>query len=344
MEFTRKIPATILTGFLGAGKTTTIRHLLKNANGRRLAFIINEFGDLGIDGEIVKGCGIEGCADEDVLELTNGCICCTVADDFLPSIKTLLDRPHPPDHIVIETSGLAMPKPLVKAFSWPEVKARVTVDGVVALVDGPAVADGLFANNAGAIDAQRLADDGLSHDTPLEELFEEQLACADLIMLNKSDLIREADKAEVMAVINSHKRAAARVLVTRHGRIDPAILLGLEAAAEDDLASRPSHHDGVEGHDHDDFHSFVATIGSFARPEDLIAKIEALGAAHDVLRIKGFADIKGKPMRLVIQGVGPRLQHYYDRPWADSEPRVTRLVVIGEKGIDEAAICSLLQE
>ena len=177
-----RIPATVITGFLGAGKTSMIRHLLANANGRRLALVINEFGDVGIDAEIVKGCGIEDCVDDDILELANGCICCTVADDFLPAIETLLDREVSPDHIVIETSGLALPKPLVKAFGWPSVRTRVTVDGVVAVVDAPAYAAGLFASNPEAVQSQREADDALDHESPLEELLDEQLACADLVV------------------------------------------------------------------------------------------------------------------------------------------------------------------
>src|SRR5690349_10186697 len=119
---TEKISATVITGFLGAGKTTLIRNMLENARGRRIALVINEFGDVGIDGEILKGCGVEACKDEDIIELSNGCICCTVADDFVPTMKKLLDRPEPPQHIVIETSGLALPQPLVRAFNWPEIK------------------------------------------------------------------------------------------------------------------------------------------------------------------------------------------------------------------------------
>ena len=150
-----KIPATVVTGFLGAGKTSLIRHLVGRAGGRRLAFIINEFGDLGIDREILLGCGLEGCVDEDVVELSNGCICCTVADDFLPTMRLLLDRPVPPEHIVIETSGLALPKPLLKAFAWPEVRTRATVDGVVAVIDAEAALAGLFAPDPGAVAAAR---------------------------------------------------------------------------------------------------------------------------------------------------------------------------------------------
>ena len=134
-----RVPCTIVTGFLGAGKTTLIRHVLAHAQGRRLAVIVNEFGDVGIDGELLKGCGDAACPQDSIVELANGCLCCTVADEFVPALDTLLERA--PDHIVIETSGLALPKPLVQAFLWPAIKSRVTVDGVIAVVDGEALAD-----------------------------------------------------------------------------------------------------------------------------------------------------------------------------------------------------------
>ena len=152
----QKIPATVVTGFLGAGKTTMIRHMLANAGGRRIALIINEFGDLGVDGDVLKGCGEETCTEDDIVELTNGCICCTVADDFIPAMETLLERENRPDHIVIETSGLALPQPLVAAFNWPAIKTQVTVDGVVTVVDSAAVAAGRFADDPAKVDAQRM--------------------------------------------------------------------------------------------------------------------------------------------------------------------------------------------
>jgi cobalamin biosynthesis protein CobW len=337
-----KIPATVITGFLGAGKTSTIRHLLENANGRRLALIINEFGDVGVDGEILKGCGVEGCAEDDVLELANGCICCTVADDFLPTMRRLLDRDAPPDHIIIETSGLALPKPLVKAFGWPEIRTRVTVDGVIAVIDGAAAAEGLFAADPAAVQAQREADEQLDHDSPLEELFEEQISCADMVVVNKADLLDAAALARVQALVAPHLRSAVRMVLADHGRLDPAVLLGLGAAAEDDLDSRPSHVDAAGEHNHDDFVSFVVELGEMASPAALAAKVAPVVEAHGVLRIKGFAAVAGKNMRLVLQGVGPRLQHYYDRDWQAEEPRRTRLVVIGERGLDGAAIQAAL--
>ena len=342
MTTSRKVPTTVITGFLGAGKTSLIRHLLETANGRRLALIINEFGDLGVDGEILRGCGIEGCAEGDVLELANGCICCTVADDFVPAIESLLDRPEPPDHIVIETSGLALPKPLVQAFNWPEIRTRVTVDGVIAVIDGAAVAEDRFAADPEAVQAQREADDALDHDSPLEELFEDQLSCADLVVLNKTDLLDDGGLQRVTAEVGGHLRPGVKVLPVAHGRLAAGVLLGLEAAAETDLDSRPSHHDGEADHDHDDFVSFHVELAPTDAPETLIERLRPAIARHDILRIKGFAAVAGKDMRLVVQGVGPRLQHYYDRDWRADERRVTRLVVIGRKGLDEAAVAAAI--
>ena len=342
MQEQRKIPATVITGFLGAGKTSAIRHLLQNAKGRRIALVINEFGDLGVDGEILKGCGIEDCGEDDVVELANGCICCTVADDFLPTIQALLDRADPPDHIVIETSGLALPKPLVKAFAWPEVRTRTTVDGVITLIDGPAVAEGLFAGDPEALAAQRAADESLDHDTPLEELFEEQLACADMVVINKTDMLAEADLRGVEESIARHMRPAVKTVRSVHGAVDAAVLLGLDAAAEDDLDSRPSHIDAAGEHDHDDFTSFSLELDETDAPEALTQRLLPVIAEHGILRVKGFAAVTGKAMRLVVQGVGDRLQHHYDRDWRPDEARRTRLVIIGETGLDEAAIRAAL--
>ncbi|MBF0130864.1 MAG: cobalamin biosynthesis protein CobW, partial [Alphaproteobacteria bacterium] len=246
----RKIPATVVTGFLGSGKTTLIRHLLENNRGRRIALIINEFGDIGVDREVLKGCGAAMCDEGDIVELANGCLCCTVADEFIPVMERLAGRQDPPDHIVIETSGLALPKPLVKAFHWPDIRSKVTVDGVVAVIDAAAVAGGRFTEDP---KAQAAPD----HDNPLEEVFTDQIQCADLVLLNKSDLLTPESLTAVESDLGRRLRSGVRMVATVHGRIDASILLGLDAAAEDDLHVRPSHHDGLDGHDHDDFVSFA---------------------------------------------------------------------------------------
>jgi cobalamin biosynthesis protein CobW len=170
-----KIPVTVITGFLGAGKTTLIRHLMQNPQGKRLAILVNEFGTVGVDGDILKSCADENCPVENIVELANGCICCTVADDFIPTIEQLMAMPQRPDHILIETSGLALPKPLLKAFDWPAIRSRITVDGVIALADAEAVAAGRFAPDVEAVETQRAADPSLDHETPLSEVFEDQI-------------------------------------------------------------------------------------------------------------------------------------------------------------------------
>jgi cobalamin biosynthesis protein CobW len=332
-----KTPCTIVTGFLGAGKTTVVRHVIERAE-RRLAVIVNEFGDVGIDGEILRGCGIESCPEDRIIELANGCLCCTVADDFVPALTSILTHPSPPDHILIETSGLALPKPLLQAFNWPAIASRVTVDGVIAVIDGPAVVAGRFAADPEALARQRAEDSSLDHDNPLEEVYEDQLLCADLIVLNKTDLMTKEDRLRVSEEIRATVPHSVKVVEAANGRLDLAILLGLGAAAETDLAARPSHHDSDAPHGHDDFESFVVEVPPLASPEELIEKVAQATAAHDILRVKGFVEVKGKPMRLVVQGVGQRIQHQFDRPWKPGERRAGRLVVIGEQGLDADAI------
>jgi cobalamin biosynthesis protein CobW len=336
-----KTPVTIVTGFLGAGKTTLIRHVLGNAQGRRLAVIVNEFGDVGIDGEILKGCGNAACPKENIVELANGCLCCTVADEFVPALDSILARDGI-EHIVIETSGLALPKPLVQAFHWPAIKSRVTVDGVVVVVDGAALADGRVAADLDALTRQRTADTALAHDDPVEEVFEDQIACADLVVLNKRDLLDNAGLAKAHAAIAGALPRRVKVIPVADGKVDAGLLLGLGVATEDDIANRRTHHDAEEEHDHDDFDSFVVPLGEIADPGALAARVAELAENFDVLRVKGFAAVADKPLRLLVQAVGARVTHQYDRPWGAAEARDGRLVVIGLKGLDRAAVTRAL--
>lgn len=340
MILDKKIPVTVVTGFLGAGKTSLIRHLLANARGKKLALVINEFGELGIDREILLGCGDAACTEEDIVELANGCICCTVADDFLPTMETLLSRPVAPDHIVIETSGLALPKPLVKAFAWPEVADRVTVDGVIAVVDAAAVAETRFDDPEYWKPGGRVPE----HDLPLAEVFGDQLACADLVILNKTDLLDAAQRAAAQNTLQASLRRGSKLIAAVHGAADPAIVLGLEAGAESDLASRPSHHDALAAHDHDDFESFVVAVAPLADRASFERALAAAGALPRVLRIKGFVAVAGKNMRLAVQGVGPRLSTYFDRPWRADERREGAVVVIGEKGMSRDEIARTIAD
>lgn len=339
-----KIPVTVITGFLGSGKTTLVRHLMANPQGRRLAVLVNEFGTMGVDGDILKGCADDNCPAENIMELSNGCICCTVADDFIPTLERLMALPSKPDHILIETSGLALPKPLLKAFDWPAIRSRITVDGVIALADAEAVAAGRFAPDEAAVQAQREADESIDHETPLSEVFEDQIACADVILLTKADLVDADGLARARAVIEAELPRKLPILTVTEGHIDPAVILGLNAAAEDDLSARPSHHDGADDHEHDDFDTVVIDIPEVSDPAALVAAIGRLASEHNILRVKGHVAVAGKPMRLLVQAVGGRVRHQYDRPWGDS-PRVSRLVVIAEHDdVNEAAIRDVLAE
>ncbi|MEX0287071.1 MAG: cobalamin biosynthesis protein CobW [Paracoccaceae bacterium] len=343
MSTLEKLPVTVITGFLGSGKTTLVRHLMQNPGGKRLAVVVNEFGDVGVDGEILKSCAIPDCPAENIMELANGCICCTVADDFIPTIEALMALEPRPDHILIETSGLALPKPLLKAFDWPDIRSKITVDGVIALADAEAVAAGRFAPDVAAVDAQREADDSLDHETPLSEVFEDQISCADIILLTKPDLAGPEGVAKAKAVIEAEAPRTLPVVEVAEGAVDPRVILGLEAAAEDDMDARPSHHDGHDDHEHDDFDSIVVDIPDIADPSELVARIEHLANTRNILRVKGYANVAGKPMRLLVQAVGARVRHQFDRPWGPDEARRGRLVVIAEHDdIDATAISAEL--
>ena len=325
-----KLPVTVITGFLGSGKTTLIRHLMQNPGGKRLAVVVNEFGDVGVDGDILKSCAIPECPAENIMELANGCICCTVADDFIPTIEALIKLDPQPQHIIIETSGLALPKPLLKAFDWPEIRSKITVDGVVALADAEAVASGRFAPDVAAVDAQREADDSINHETPLSEVFDDQMSCADLVLLTKCDLTAENEIEKAKNFIRSRSSRSLPVIDVVEGNIDPRVVLGLEAAAEDDIDARPSHHDSPHDHDHEDFDSIVVDLPEYVKPEHLVERIERLATRQNILRVKGFAVVRSKPMRLLVQAVGARVRWQYDRAWVANEDKKGRLVVIAE--------------
>jgi cobalamin biosynthesis protein CobW len=328
-----RVPVTVLTGFLGAGKTTLLRSLLMQADGRRIAVIVNEFGDAGFDGGLVEECAAKACAPGDIVELTNGCICCTVADDFIPTMDKLLTRDEPLDAIVIETSGLALPQPLLKAFAWPAVRTRATVDGVVTVVDALALSEGRVVLDEQAVAAQRAADQEIDHDDPIEEVFEDQLACADLVVLSKSDLVSPDVLSGIEERLGAQLRQGVRV-VRSHGALAPDVLIGMKAHAENDLAARAGHHGEEEDHDHDDFDSIVVTPAAAESVEAMRARVSDVLSLAGVLRVKGHARIAEKPAPMVVQAVGSRVELAFARPDAK---QAEHLVVIGLKGFDADA-------
>jgi cobalamin biosynthesis protein CobW len=340
-----KIPVTVVTGFLGAGKTTLVRHLLQNNQGRRIAVLVNEFGEIGIDAELLRSCQICDDGEEaegNIVELTNGCLCCTVQEEFLPTMQELLKRRDQIDCILIETSGLALPKPLVQAFRWPEIRTHATVDGVITVVDCEALAAGQLVGDLQALDAQRQADDSLDHETPIEELFEDQLACADLVLLTKMDHVSAADQNKVQTWLRQKLPEGTKMIPCRNGQINPEILLGFNAAVEDNLDQRPSHHDHEEEHDHDDrINSVQILLDNTPDPDALVGQLKALVGQYEIYRIKGFVNVPHKPMRLVVHGVGERFDTFYDRSWRANELRQTKLVLIGQDLSSDAISAAL---
>ncbi|ROS04885.1 cobalamin biosynthesis protein CobW [Sinobacterium caligoides] len=345
-----KIPATIVTGFLGSGKTTLLSNILKQAAGKRIAVIVNEFGELDIDADLLRSCPLE-CDDEQgavvagedgIYELANGCICCTVEEEFLPVMEQLVARRDDIDHILIETSGLALPKPLVQAFNWPDIKQHCTVDAVITVIDGPAVAAGRFASDADKVQAQRLADESLDHDPSLQELLDDQLSAADLVVISKNDLLSDEQRQRVQAVAQARLPASVKTCYVSHGEASLDALIGVEAAAEQRIDSVHTHHDHHHDHGehhehaHDHFDSFVISLGE-VDSDKLQAILRSLLSEHNIFRAKGFAALPNKPMRQVLQAVGERLDVHFDRLWLPTEQRRSQLVFIG-KGIEEEKI------
>lgn len=341
-----KIPTTIITGFLGAGKTTIIHQLMRNNDGLRIALIINEFGDLGIDGDILQGCNVENCTEDDIVELSNGCICCTVANDFIPAMTRLLERALPPEHIIIETSGLALPQPLVQAFNWPEIRTRVSVDSVIALVDGPAWQSGQFTQFPNALQRQRESDDALDHETSLSEVFDDQMNAADVVVITKTDMLADGGE-DIKQKLAQKTRPNTTILCVSYGKINPKILIGLGLATETVIKDRPAFHHHAHDDDHQDdnhhdaFKTFTIELDEIDNIDDFIEKISHIAHDFGILRIKGFGAVRTKPMRAVIQNVGARTEYYYDMPFGDNK-RMTRLVIIGRSNMDERAITRAL--
>ena len=330
----RKIPVTIITGFLGTGKTTLIKNVIEKNVSKNIAIIVNEFGDIGVDGNILKSCAIPNCPADNIIELSNGCICCTVADDFIPTVTTLLNIVPQPSQIIIETSGLALPKPLLQAFNWPDISSKITVDGVITLSDAEAISTMRFAPSVEAVESQRLADDNVEHDTPLSEVFEDQINCADVILLTKTDLVNNTQLKTAKNYINKISKRNIPIIENKNGGVDTSIILGLGLESEKDLQHRRSHHDNQsDHHDHEDFENFVLDIDSVEDEAFFVQKVQEFINNYSILRVKGHVVIKDKPMRFLIQAVGSRLRTQYDKMWEKGDDKRSRLVFITQSNI-----------
>ena len=337
-----RLPVTVVTGFLGAGKSTLLRQLLLSS-GLRLAVLVNEFGEVGIDGDLIRSCGF--CPEEEidgrVVELANGCLCCTVQDEFLPLMQQLLRRADELDGIVVETSGLALPLPLVQAFRWPEIRTRTRVTGVVTVVDGEALSNGNVVADPAALEAQRVGDPSLDHLSDINSLFDDQLGAADLVLMSRADCLNEEQIQTLQSRLSAQLRGGVSVLPMARGNVPAALLMGLDRPEEDE-----HHHDHDHDHHHHD-HSHVAMESVTLNWQGTTSKAQletllpALIADHGLLRLKGRAWLPGKSHPLQIQAVGPRLECWFDsnsrldRPSSDGLELVALGLSLDGTGVQE---------
>lgn len=348
-----KIPVTIVTGFLGSGKTTLISNLLKSKGmaDRRLAILVNEFGEVSVDGALLRKAG--GDCGVEIHDLPNGCICCTVKDDFLPTMKRLQERKHEVDHVLIETSGLALPTPVMKALAWPEIRNDFQLDAVLTVVDVPELLNGALEGGQPIPGVAQSKGEIPTHSSSVEAILNQQLENADVVVLNKIDALKDADLEKAEELVRRKAPKIRFLELAFHAELDTRLCLGLNLHADSQpiyhdhdhhhhhgpVSSTPSTmdkplenqqqfdghvHSGLSSHEHGEhthehFHdhdtgwqSFVLRSHQRQDAEKIKSAIKEITLKEPILRAKGFASIEDNHHQLVLQAVRSRVQSYFD--------------------------------
>ena len=302
----KRKPIIVVTGFLGSGKTTFLKHLIKNSN-KKFGLLINEFGDVGIDGDLIKTCS--SCNDDSIIELNNGCICCTVQEDFIPAIKTLLNQNIELDGIVIETSGLALPIPLLSALSWPEIRSSVYLEMVIGLINGESMLNGLPINNLNEIRMQYQDTQIIDHEISFDELFEEQLQASDLVLVSRSDLIEDKYFHDIKTTVKTKLNPNVPVIKCLNGEINLEYILGSNYQTQFQQTNKKFH---THDHNHIELHSKSIKCNYFLEKSEFEKEILQIIENLKILRIKGRIWIPGKLLPLQVQIVGTKVNTWYE--------------------------------
>jgi len=305
----KRIPVIVVSGFLGSGKTTFLRYLLEKSN-KKLGLLINEFGDIGIDGDLLKNCS--SCHEDSyksIIELNNGCLCCTVQDDFIPSIQSLLKTNKDLDAIIIETSGLALPIPLLKALNWPEIRTSIYLDFVICTVNGESMMNGSPINNLYSIKSQYQDIKKIDHFSSIEELFKEQLEVSDIVLISRSDIISEKQFNFIKRDLERKVRHNVPIIKSFNGETNLGFIL-------DPNIKKNNYQEFIKDehvHSHAKIFSDFIKTSYFLEKNEFEYEMSQILSEINILRIKGRVWTPKKKLPLQVQIVGRKINTWYEK-------------------------------
>ena len=333
-----KIPTTLVTGFLGSGKTTVLSNMLKQPSGKRIAVVVNVPLESGIDSEILRGTDLDSFDKVErlplgnrIYHLRNGCLCCAVQDDFSHMMWELAHRTDEIDHVFIETPGTELPVIFLKRLNSEVLAEKFTIDSVVTVADGPALSDGRYTSASGRV-SQKI-------DTSLQFLYQSQLDIADVVLISKTDLVIPVLRKKLQDKLKALLSHSPDIINMQHGIVSSDLLYNRACNSEQRFEIDKVELD--ESEVSQGFDSVMVKLGT-VDSDLLVSRLQMLIHEQAVYRAKGFAELPNKMMRQVVQGVGSRIDRSYDRRWGVDEERSTRLQIIG-RGLDTERLLATLR-